>query len=229
MSSRAFTLIELLVVVAIIAILCAFLVPAIESARATARRMECVNNLKQIYTALVNYASENDNMLPPAYKDGFSGQEGSWGYTLWPYIYPNTKLQYPENCLQMGTPVYRVCEKNVFRCPGTRAKVIPAPTVSAAPTPARYSYGLNCDPARLPGMTSSKALPIPMLSVPGSTTTAMVTEDSFPVGNGYGYVLSFGLIPHNGGSNVLYFDGHVDWLIASSMPTDLNSSFWMGR
>ncbi|TWT43125.1 DUF1559 domain-containing protein [Botrimarina hoheduenensis] len=63
-SKRAFTLVELLVVIAIIGILVALLLPAVQAAREAARRSTCVNNMRQLALATLNFESAN-RYLPP--------------------------------------------------------------------------------------------------------------------------------------------------------------------
>jgi prepilin-type N-terminal cleavage/methylation domain-containing protein/prepilin-type processing-associated H-X9-DG protein len=82
--TRAFTLLELLVVMAIIAVLVALLLPAVQAARAAARRTSCTNNLKQMGIAIHSY-TELHKCLPPGYisiwSDYFRREEGpGWGW-----------------------------------------------------------------------------------------------------------------------------------------------------
>ena len=66
-SRRGFTLVELLVVIAIIGILVALLLPAVQAARAAARKVQCANNFKQVALATLTHASSTDSL--PALKD----------------------------------------------------------------------------------------------------------------------------------------------------------------
>ena len=63
-SANAFTLIELLVVIAIIALLAALIFPAVSSSLAKSKRLSCLNNIKQLATASIQYSSENGGWMP---------------------------------------------------------------------------------------------------------------------------------------------------------------------
>ncbi|MGR3303552.1 MAG: type II secretion system protein [Candidatus Scalindua sp.] len=62
--NKGFTLIELLVVIAIIGILAGILLPVLSRARESARKTQCMSNIKQIGMGLIMYANENNESFP---------------------------------------------------------------------------------------------------------------------------------------------------------------------
>ena len=83
---NAFTLVELLVVITIIGILISLLLPAVQSAREAARRVQCTNNLKQIGLAMHNYATAWGERFPP-------GSNGTGKHGLFVAILPYLEQQ----------------------------------------------------------------------------------------------------------------------------------------
>ena len=85
---RGFTLIELLVVISIIAVLASLIAPAVQSARRAARKLECLNNIRQVGVAMMNVSSNTGGGLPYLASDIPMSQNGRSGFIYragWPY------------------------------------------------------------------------------------------------------------------------------------------------
>jgi prepilin-type N-terminal cleavage/methylation domain-containing protein len=132
---RGFTLIELLVVIAIIAVLIALLLPAVQAARAAARRLHCVNNLKQLGLAMHNYHNTlgvfpigRMGINRPAGDPGYPGDANgannrrTWAWLMLPYIeqgsiYNSVNFSKAFNDAQHANDTALAAVTSSFACP----------------------------------------------------------------------------------------------------------------
>jgi prepilin-type N-terminal cleavage/methylation domain-containing protein/prepilin-type processing-associated H-X9-DG protein len=86
-TAKGFTLIELLVVIAIIAILAALLLPALTAAKATAKRVQCMNNMKQQALGMLTFPGDHNNKYTPASWYGNNSKTTvTWDTLIYPYV-----------------------------------------------------------------------------------------------------------------------------------------------
>lgn len=85
-SFRAFTLVELLVVVGIVIVLAALLFPAVDRARKNSHVPKCMNNQRQILTAILLAAADNQGRLPDIAVDGGAGDSDRWDVKIAEYL-----------------------------------------------------------------------------------------------------------------------------------------------
>ena len=112
---RGFTLIELLVVISIIATLAAMILPAVQNARAAARRAECQNNMKQLCTAVMIFASKKNGKLPALAEKIANGSNVymSWCVQLLPEL-DNSAARREFDTNPAGFPAISM---KMFQCP----------------------------------------------------------------------------------------------------------------
>ncbi len=122
MRSRGFTLVELLVVIAIIGVLVGLLLPAVQMARESARRIQCANNLKNAGLALHNFADAYRSL--PAGSESLNGTFHSWSSRILPFAEQSalfSELDFSKPWDAAGAN-QQAASKHVpmFVCPSTR-------------------------------------------------------------------------------------------------------------
>jgi prepilin-type N-terminal cleavage/methylation domain-containing protein/prepilin-type processing-associated H-X9-DG protein len=214
---KGFTLIELLVVIAIISILAAVLFPVFSAAREKARQTACLNNLKQIGLAAMQYSQDYDDAVVPGFILPYVGAPTDqcipWDVLINPYIkvgtqgwaYANSWEQCPDDTL-VRTYVSSVAQ-------GVR------------------SYAMNAGPGAglLAGPSvrvSSTIGPLLQNQIPNPAGTIMFCElpqynnvaTKFSGFSTYAPADQVGTLPnnypaplHSGGWNYTFCDGHVKW------------------
>jgi len=186
---RGFTLIELLVVIAIIAILAAILFPVFARAREKARMTSCASNLKQIGLGFMMYVQDYDEMTPPG--GDWNGSE-YWQLRIEPYLKNVQIFTCPSDgrgaFAYHGQTLYYGYANHTHR--GQRIALMSAPSstimthdgVHPAVDGRRGIMTMNCGAWSTSGWC---------------TNSGIGTIDDFI---------------HNGGDNVVFWDGHVKWM-----------------
>jgi len=212
---RAFTLVELLVVIAVMAILAAILLPTLGQAKLSARRITCVNNLRQLGLAAQMYWDDHDGHTFRYMTGATNGGTVYWFGWIEPWAPGNEGQRAFDASFGALYPYFG--GRGVEVCPSLNYS---SRLFKAKATGAAYGYGYNLyfsPPATQPPMKISRVTRPADIAL--FADAGQVNDFQEPASSGNPLIEEFYYINdteptvhfrHHRRANVLYCDGHVD-------------------
>jgi prepilin-type N-terminal cleavage/methylation domain-containing protein/prepilin-type processing-associated H-X9-DG protein len=231
-SRRGFTLIELLVVIAIIALLMAILMPSLSKAKKQAQGTTCLSGLKQIGVAVVLYAQDHDYFIPR----GSTGSSSIWFMQYLPYLghgrsqrdYRSVKVYRCQSFPRAGNGLNNIPNSRQTVCyvindwtfagrnDATGASVGRPTKLSVFKRPAQTIYLADNEAGSWrPIIESADSAEIIRCDI--FMRTHLPLSDDHDLNNGQRIARA----RHRQGCNVLFVDGHSEYVAAEAMTIDM--------
>ncbi|HXJ58405.1 MAG TPA: type II secretion system protein [Verrucomicrobiae bacterium] len=229
--TRGFTLIELLVVIGIVAILAALILPALAKAKAAARRVDCLNGIKQWTAAFLMYVDDNEGWIPregydadgQVFRNNWAQVQNPASKDVWYNILPEAYLDLkPASSYALPSNRLAFYERNsFFHCPSAR---FPKPAHDVGYQMALFSVAMNSQLINPPDRS------ILFSRVKNTAQTVLfldnLLEDEKPVvpqqaqdqlGQPSAYANRFAGRRHGRSGNLGFADGHADTLLGEKV------------